>query len=316
MGKFFLKSFLFFVVSLLLIFLVRLPFKSYWELKKITRVTDLVNDFNGFFLGSSLGMKHIDPKLFDEVVGPESNTLNLAVAGCTMPESFNAYYQLLDRLDRTEETKYVFFELQQVRTIPDFNLGTSRTINMVNGENYLVSLKYLLSKGRHKDIYNYSHPFIQNVTGVNTISDILKEKYMDMERGRPDPTGKMPRAKGYVPNKVPLKMVQETKWSEVRKEKVTGTLDRGDKVLINKINKMIEDGKEKNVHLICYFAVGISELENLKYGLDEDHLIDLAQEYDIFYDDFGLWKNPTHMNYKGAEIFTKMLAEAFQKDFK
>ena len=249
MGKFISKSIFLLVTTLVVIYLIRLPHKDIWELKKVTRVTDLVNDFDGFFIGSSLGMKHIDPIQFDKEVGNGMNTINMAVAGCTMPESFNAYYQLLDRLEKSEETKYVFFELQQVRTIPDFNLGTARTINMVNPKNYLTSMNYLLKKSRYSDLWNYTHPFIQHLTGVNTFKDILKEEYKSYKRGAPDPTNRMPRGRGYVANKAPKIPVEETKWSQIRKDLDTGILDSGDKVILNKLNRMIADGKKKNVHL-------------------------------------------------------------------
>lgn len=270
-----------------------------------------LSDFDTYFIGSSLGLKHINPSVVDSVTGGTTNSLNLSIAGCTMPESFNAFYQLLDKIETTDEPKNIVFELQSIREIPEYNIGTTRTTQMVNFSNLMVSSKYLWHKRRIADLKIYFQSFLFNFFGSNLFHDIFSFKASGKDKETTPARKKiLLRNQGFIPNKVPKKKVKYTKWDTLRFDYQDNKLDKGELSVLKKLNNMVKDAKKKNVNVFYYFAIGISELEDLKLGIEEEQLLDLTEYYPEMYEDLSIWKNPTHLNVLGAEKFSTILGES------
>jgi len=176
--KFISKILLFTILLFLIIIALNKSVPFYWANdvleKKINHLLySSSQDYNTFFVGSSLVYRHINPIKFDSITNCKS--FNLGSPGT---EYLEANYILENFLKRysSKDSINVFLQSTGLPKINDKDLHSVRTKYFLDLKRTGWAVKYWISKSpkNYKQIHNYLMSYIENILCIGKIKDILK----------------------------------------------------------------------------------------------------------------------------------------------
>ncbi len=293
---------------------------------------------NTLFIGSSLTYRQIIPSLFDSITGNSSFNLGF--------ESLFPYrsYDVLDRalgMKRSSSIENVFIELAP----PDFiaeNYDNSAFIYSINFKRYFESMQTVFNPNLSLAAKFYIFKY-WNLCFLYKYSGFSVSKYCKLIFCGPD--------KKDLANKKLENLIMETKGYvdlNTQEEKLNGSISKNRKDFITKGNQINAGlikkykntfkktnsvdaftsyvinraGQLKQKGLNVYFIIPPRKLVFINYSLYQKsflehngfHVLDLSSPvlYPQFYD-YNFSFNETHLNAKGAILYTRDLASAYEK---
>ena len=301
-------------------------------------------DYNLFFMGSSHVLLQFDPASFDRIASSDSfpiHSFNFGISALESSEMFYLSKNILSeykngsRIKNDLPLKYVLLELNQI-TLPKYrNLHTTRMFYWYNWSNYLFTMNANLNSSFSfvsKLIVAVTHTigYLDKILNLGYINDVNTFKRREFEVNLKLDTLKN-NYNGFEPtliarqkflsnaNEISLSVREENEKSFSRFENNPGLLNKYNKVYLKKINETIEAFTREGINPIFVFTPlaekgEYDEIIPILDQIDSKHKIELAdcRKYPQFYQVENL-ADATHLNKKGAEIFTYLLAEKFNE---
>lgn len=351
MKKFILKC-LVFISLLILINLLISCFLPQWygnpylaaKLEILKKNKD--KNYNTFFIGSSRFFRSMDPKYFDEnaKASIKIRSYNLATHGTSSPECLFVYEALLNQKDL--KIKYAFLEIDNLELLgKKLYLHTMRMRYWLNMKylNYSIKVVLYSHKSKLKKIQRYYHcliSYIERIINLELYQGLKNDYYKDFTAyskyylENTKTFNNTNEFNGFIPNDrdTDIQGVEGRKlfladpafneyFKKVKRISSKQFAHCGNlgynKIYFNKIMSLIEKSKMRGVHLIMVVSPQIenySEIIPILKKLPDENKIELANS--DLYPELYLPENtflPRHLNGKGAEVFTKLLAEKFNK---
>lgn len=303
------------------------------------------DEFNTAFIGSSHVLRQFDAPLFDSLVSRNGNSVhsfNYGISALAASELFYISDHLLDDYlgDSLSENKiplkYLFLELSQI-TFPRYsNLHTTRMFYwyewdyyaftwkaIFNSQNTALPLKLAMAAfhtigffdkqlnfGHVNDINNF---YMQN-EDVSRKLDSLSNNYNGF-----DPREKARKKFLKNPVEITLRRTQTSAEQFQKYENNPQLLNKYNKQFLARINETIDEFSRHGIHTIFVFTPlaekeEYDEIIPLLNQIDAKHKIEIAdsRKYPELYALAHL-VDATHLNKKGAEIFTSILAQKFNE---
>jgi hypothetical protein len=291
--------------------------------------------FNTVILGSSRLYRHLNPKILDGLLQEyRISSFNLAAPSTFNPEVYYLYEKLLETIE-TNSLKYAFIELGPLSNIASKNLYTNRNYYWHNLKYLNFSINYILASNikplKRKTIlikrYITSY-FANTIFGFKelacnkSIDNLLfigknRDGFYSLNDEMIDRGGN---------NKFRKRITSFLKDPTIIKKRTLiankAFALKTNKKFINevhliKILNLIVKSKQKGIYLIFIIPPKMAhynKLLALKTVLPNNHIIEIANpvKYPELYQasfsfDIG------HLNKKGANVFTKHIADEFNK---
>lgn len=339
MRKYLIRSILFFLILSAIVFGSELLVPYYWGapqlVGKMTYYKQHKNDFNTLFLGTSQVYRQIIPSLFDTLTEGETRSFNFGIPGMSSLEMY-AFYENLLKKDISPQIKYVFMQLLPVQSIPDQYLHSERAKYFLNYHYYTFAVNYFKTglhiyddKHREKIIGNYTIAYREKIFKIALLKKMLMfifspPKYDKKMLGK--------QSDGfYSLEEESLLRISECVKCRQTSENINNNLKavntayqnvallKANKVYIQELNRLIEESKKRNIHLIFYLPPlevvgGHNHMMPIFHQINEKNKIYLANPIespelyavDIYFD-------TAHYNDKGAKICTAILAKKFNE---
>jgi hypothetical protein len=297
--------------------------------------------FNTVFIGSSHVFRQFDGHLFDSLARdvPNLSSFNFGIQGLAASELFYLNDNLLEDYKKDSflkgnlPLKYLLIEISKI-TFPDhLNLNTTRMFYWYDWPYYTFTIKAIF------DSKNNTFPLKIAMAGMHTaglldkqlnfnyLTDFsafkLREEYVNTINSSINNS-----YNGYEPRiKTMKKLMLDSTALLLRKngsaeqfhkyENNPELLKKYNKVYLAKINETIQKFSKKGIHTIFVFAPRAEkqqydEIIPLLNKIDPKNKIEIAdsRKYpELYYVDNSA--DETHLNSKGAEIFTRLLAHKF-----
>jgi len=330
MNKFLLRIILFFFLVLLFFLFLRTALPYYWGSPVFHQKIDYLenegnNIYDIYFVGASTVYRHIIPTIFDESIGGDLHSFNLSADG-----SFHQHdiYIFNNYIDKKEDIKYVFFELNSLDNLKGKRYQTTYSKyylsvgNVFDAVNYFSDSNYDEVK-KKKIIKRYIMSYLENFFFLRERSDLI-DFFKNYYQPQKWALGK--KLDGYAP--LPEKKKKDRSYlpgylNRIKRRKLEASrseFKKYNKNLYNIITNNISNLKEKGIHAIYilppnqFHIDSDSEMINLFRLLPNSHKIDLSNpmKFSEFYNaelrvDYG------HFRPNGAELYTKKLAKEFKK---
>ncbi|MCG8698755.1 MAG: hypothetical protein MI922_11940 [Bacteroidales bacterium] len=333
MKNFVYKALLFLVILISVLFLLQLTKKTYhWGNRDFSSKLNYFNanraKYNTLVFGSSRLYRQVNTQVFDSILITHGiHTYNLATPGTFNPESYYLYENFINSLNE-HQLKYALLELQNLRCFTDVNNGTTKGCYWHTPAYFKYSLNYIAKSGFNKkykqktrkiytknftsNLFNLSHittPPV-NSTFTNGINGYYS---LNQEINESDTTNEC-----YIRRKNFMK--DSSRYSRridsgKQFNQLMGNSEYLNKAHLDYINKLITLSKDKGVHLFLVIppkqpVAVYMELAPIYHSVSKSHIIQLADYYEFtelynFDNTFDLG----HLNSKGANIFTILLAQ-------
>ncbi len=271
-------------------------------------------EFNTAFIGSSKTLSQVNPVQLDALMESSGvKSINLGAPYVNTPEVYYLYEHLLQRDDI--QLDYVFIELNSLLSIEWSKIRTKRNYYWCNFSNVKFAFNYL--KDSHYSIQKKAGLlffYIMNYCNKNlTLAHLNPQKEL--------PTIDMVAQKGFGPmnanfdNYAGLAMqrgLSEHYFSEPNLKQYLNNFH------LQRIKELIDASEQKGIHLIFLIPPRIAfqygEALAITAELPTKNVIELgdSKKYPAFYQ-AELSSDDVHLNEAGARIFTKYLAEQFEK---
>ncbi len=304
--------------------------------------------YNNVIIGSSRVYRQIDPVLLDSLMGNESGikSFNFGTNWLFAPESFYVYDHVVQQ--EQPKMKYVIMELSKIRSTDYENLHTTRlkywnTFNYfkfataaIAGSNFAIHEKIavflghfmsyidkLINLGYVTEAFNFN----ANIYKYTSLPDLgpLKSGFVTLIAEptfqNPDPEENAPQRnrKFLSDTSVVTKRKKISEKQFTRFEKNPELLNKYNKYYASYLNKMIDDAKSKGIYLIFIMSPRVdgnqyTEIIPLFYHIYPDHRIEMSDSRK--YPELYLAANSfdeTHLNEKGAKVYTGILADNLKK---
>ncbi|HIB35956.1 hypothetical protein [Mesonia sp.] len=348
MKKFF-KNLVYFLFGYFLIvqiinFLAPYHWGNPWYSSKIQYLEskNLVKDYNLYFFGSSRVYRQIDPVIIDRELKKKGfkniNSFNLGSPATFSPQSYFLYEKFLES-DLSKNVKFAVVELNSIDGIGSKRLHEERTYyyqnfsdlvyvgkslsaqeTLFNRKNINIYSKYLISYVEQNVLpANFKHLWIDDNFYKKSYLGKNKNGYFSLDEELSTSTDSV--FKNYLrtrKRKLSLEKLQQREnlnfklYSDYKKIKIDEK--KANKIVLDRINKLITLSKEKGIHLIFMISSRASsnELKELSNFIPEPNFIDMANpsesEYSFMYSlensfDVG------HLNNLGAKKYSKALAD-------
>ncbi len=310
-----------------------------WFSTKIKYLEEInENNYNVFFFGSSLVYRQINSRVFDDYINNSnqivSNSFNLGAPATYTPQS---YYLLRNFLNSeiSNNLEYCFVELREIDLLGDYFLHQERSTYWQNFDDLKFVFKSLNSNirlGMLTKIHSYRNYLISYFENTFRLghfgkqmlnSDYYNKKYIGEN--------------GFLPLETHLQITDDisikerliqrqnsiledselipTRISQIKNE-LNSKRNYYDEIHLEAIRSMLKDSEQKGIHLI--FVVSprnniTMELINLSDKIPREHLIDMSNpdKYPSLYE-FENSFDVAHLNNKGSEIYSKLLAREFE----
>lgn len=348
MKKFFTRLALFcsllLVVSCLLSLVVypRIAITNYtWGSYKLDQKRKLLIDnpqkFNTYFIGSSRVWKQINPSLFDSLVRDKlpTQSFNLGENWFFAPETHFFLRNLLQ--EENLNPKYIFIELSKIKTIDFMNIHTNRmhywcnfmdnsfAVNAIMSSNFsaperiynsttyslayfdkLINLGYLTEGlNSRAGYYSISADTLARIGNGFSCTDLLSQK-------------DSAEAFEFLKDTLEVKKLAEASAKQFEKFQHTPSLlNNYNKTYSKRIHELIKVAKAKGVQLIFCMSPRVdknqyNELIPLYYSLPEKNRMEFSdsRKYPELYVAKNSY-NTTHLNCKGANDYTALIAKRF-----
>ena len=329
MKKFIFSIYGFFVIIIAIMLIKKISIPYYYGDKVFyAKLKDIKNNhpnINTVFFGSSRIYRHINTNLLDSLSDQRINSYNLGVGGTYFPESFFLYENFLAS-DDGNEIKYAFVELQKL-------ILPSRTERTVKGTywlsfNYLmITLKYIsssnLTKKEKRVLFeNTFTRFLYNLYNYEIIINFFKFSSSGLKGYKGffslDDEFKLgnftERREYYLSNQ---------KLNKIRNEAAQLNYDNFllNEYFQNYLNDLIIKSEEKGVKLVFILSPRLlsdyyEELIPIRNSIDKSNIIDMSkiEKFNEFYDEKFLFDHG-HLNFEGADIYTKYLYDEIKLKF-
>ena len=274
------------------------------------------------FLGSSHCFRAYDPQLFTELTGKISFNLG------SSSQNYDTSYYLLREAAKKHDIKTVYLDMhykflfigKEGRDLVQANIISDYMPLSLN------KLEFLTVTSEAKQITNRIFPFRREWKRLEDISylcEVFEKKQTESYRNyEPVILEKEYYAgKGFVYSMEELDAKAITWWENFGL--VKEDMDSDETYSISYIEKIVKFCKEENIRLIFVTAPSFDQyLETVgPYDLAYDYIKAMAESYQVPYWDFNLckkeylelkeesFKDVDHLNGKGAEEVTKLLAK-------
>ncbi len=293
--------------------------------------------YNAVVLGSSRMFRQVNPAVMDSMLGAyHLSTYNLGAPATFNPEEYFLYDDFLET--KHANLKYAFLELQPLNKISELNVDSRRNYYWINFKYLRFALQYILHSNdslavKKQQIGAYCQSYVNNkfdFSGVlapfkkkeNPVSEIqLKNGFYSLNDEMDDTPGEDEfsfRLKGFLKDTTVL--------NERRKgsEQAFSLAFKAEEVNIshlNKLKRLIAKSAEEGIHLFFVMppklnASDYAELLPLMQQLPPANVIQLADvktfpQLYLACNSFDIG----HLNKKGADIFSALLAKEVEKRF-
>ncbi|MEP7170390.1 MAG: hypothetical protein ABI855_13550 [Bacteroidota bacterium] len=300
-------------------------------------------DFNSVFIGSSHVFRQFDGHLFDSLAGNDRHlhSFNFGIQGLAASELFYLSDHLLENYKKNAggkhvlPIKYLFVELSKI-TFPDhLNLNTTRMYYWYDWNYYTFTLKAIFNSKNNLFPFKiaiaamHSVGFLDKQFNFSYFNDVnnfyLREKYVNkvIENSKSNYNGYAPRVKTLK------KLLADTSSLTLRKngsaeqfqkyENNPELLKNYNKAYLSKLKETIQKFNSEGIQVIFVFMpfsekTQYDEIIPLLNQIDSNHKIELAdsRKYPELYYAANA-ADETHLNIKGAKIFTSLLARKFEE---
>lgn len=288
--------------------------------------------YNAVFIGSSVVLRNIDPKVFDSSL-PDSlgiTSFNLGSGGTLPPETYIFYENLLKQ--HGAGLKYAFIELRDIGIFDPFHLHTLRKRYWITPGEYLFILRSDLPSPKTRDIKlsnarYYGISMLERLFIVDYFNDIygkstegrevqefrLKMVRDEENRGFLGLEGRSVRQQQFLMDTTSLVRIAEAyRRVSSEREKYAHSTAHADR-----IKSLIELSEKHGVK--CYFILHpkhrpdqITSTLLTAMQIPEKNLINLADPDitpELYLARYSF--SESHFNMRGAQVLSKMIAEKF-----
>ncbi len=308
----------------------RLPF--YWGneglVGKMNKLEADHFDYDTYFVGSSRVYRHIIPSLFDSLNQGATHSFNLGYLATRPPEMYYFLDRFIDKCN--EKTKYIFVELGMIQNLTDINRGTLRSKYYLDYEQYTTATSACMSNKRYETAWNYTLSYLSRMARMGMI---VKSLTFDKKNGHSKVLGK--HGDGYYGLEEEMKDVGNTDSTFIKRlayfYKDTTTLTkRYEKTLkehkkntsalvaapanLRQLHQIIEKAAQKSIKIIIIRSPRNPGLTPLYNALETENKLDMSNP--VKYSEFYLTKysfDVGHFNQAGSQLFTRALADEFQR---
>ena len=287
--------------------------------------------YNTLFMGSSRTFRHINPRLFDNIMDSTFKSFNMGAVGTRNPELFYLAEHLINELD-SGSVQYLFLELTPLHVILD-DPDLVRQNYFLDPREYQYVHNYLKETNnndnpRQELDLTYLKASLNRNLGVGMLWDYWKPK-------TPDPADSTwEQTDGFTP----LRYLQPGKPHRnfaVKKDVLTEFYDGKKSIIIgqfglhkegkfinntvftDRLQALIGKGQEKGIHVVFWvFPHGdYRDVYPTRDALPANHVMDLSNpyRYEEFFKANHLYDRG-HFNEIGARLFTVKFASAFKQE--
>lgn len=290
-------------------------------------------DHNPIFMGSSRTYRHIDPQLFDRLIGqPEGTSYNFGVPATFAPEIFYFYEQMLSELE-SKGSRTIIMELQEISLLAPKNLISAKGNYWLNNDYLIFSITALLASDistvrKSVGVATFITGWFINHLGFNYLSGSRSEKdgrALLEENGfacMNEAMANKANAKDlWVRRNEFLNDTTELQKRAGRQQKTWASVQEENGPIVNlplleKLNHLIKLSAKKNVNLIFILPPRLTNYKTvlpLGKALGHQRFFDLSSP-DVYPQ---LWEvkssfDAAHMNCEGASLYTRALVDQLE----
>ncbi len=298
------------------------------------------------FFGSSMVYRQVNPEVFDSLVaartGQPIQSFNFGINWLASSELIHLADNFISESDSKPE--YVFLELQRIKMVNYKNYLTTRIIYWYSPQMYAFTVNAIVHS--RMPLYSKAGQFIShtiNFTGnqinLGYFTEALRFRSESEKTGfyrTPQETGngflsleaenKKLLESGVNPERLNRFLKDTTAVTARQKASLTAfrhfeenpeDLKIYNTAYARRLTLMIQQYKKQNIHLIVFLPPRLDRLQYQELlpilnALPENHRLNMADARQ--YPEFYLAENSfdvTHMNEKGAELYSRALAESF-----
>ncbi|MDW3192750.1 MAG: hypothetical protein R8G66_10305 [Cytophagales bacterium] len=283
--------------------------------------------YDVLFLGSSRSFRNTDPMVFDSLTGLKS--FNVSLPGTQPPELYMIVEHLINQKADSADQTYII-ELIDVHQAFIKNDMSVRRNYWMTLDNYQFGLANFMEKRAPRTLLRYTESVIQ----AQTKFGMGRQQFQSMRKKRDTQFALGPLQNGHINFSNQIRLGINLASIEVRKERFEAdTLElweRRKRVLaemnsplklpnvvhLQKIKDLIHRASEKNIKLV-FVRVPIQEhVWGLFNDIPNGHKLDLG--HPLKYPELYMSKfhfDHGHLSSQGAEFYTRLLSEAFLRDF-
>ncbi|MEL7145312.1 MAG: hypothetical protein AAFO69_03010 [Bacteroidota bacterium] len=334
MKRFIIKCGLFLVLFLGLLFsqkLLDLYTPWYWGYDdlyvKLEYLKKQDTPYDVLFLGSSRSFRNTNPAVFDSLTGLRS--FNVSLPGTQPPELYMILEHLINQKVDDEKQTYIveLIDLHQGFVKNDMSVRRNYWMTL---ENYQFGMVNFMEKHAPRTMLRYTESAIQ----AQTKFGMGRQQFQSIKKTRDTAFALGPLQNGHmafsdqIDQGINLKSLLYRQQSfqadtselwQRRKRVITEmeqSLEIPHEVHLEKINNLISQAADKNVKLV-FVRVPIQEkVWSLFRDIPKGHKIDLGNP--LIHPELyqaGYHFDHGHLSESGAEIYTRLLSEAFLSGF-
>ena len=322
MKRFILDCLFYFVLIAIILFALKSSVPYHWGNEgftaKINHINNSQGEYNSLCLGSSMFYRHFSPLEFDKVSNTE--LFNLSTIALFFLEADYLYENYLHHSTEIQDNPRNFFFLIQTPIPFNKNVHTIRGTYYLDFKRYLFAVKYF--RNDIQQVFKYTKGFLENKLCMGQIRSMLSFHFreftiskfdiqqsgfysLDDQLRREDKKSlKILKSKFEKNPKVKTNMIgkKDKKHLEIK--------DRKEYLYKDEIDRLTALSEEKNITL---FRV---HLPNSSYGYQQNDEKALFLGTGVSFPEYYLPEyrfEKGHLNKKGAKLFTKRLADEYNK---
>jgi len=178
MAKYLIKTSLFILLVIVLLQLIKSSVPFYWGnrlfAQKIEYIKNSNEDFNCFFIGSSVTRRHIAAEIVNENTGLQS--YNLGTGSQYNLETTFLIENLVNKLNLIDNDDLIIFDrtLPEITDIADVNLHTTRSKYYLDFKRLKTGLQYYIKQKNFNQVYNHLLSYFENQLCIGGLLEIFR----------------------------------------------------------------------------------------------------------------------------------------------
>ena len=285
--------------------------------KKINHIKASDKVYNSLAIGSSMFYRQLSPLEFRNT---NAKMFNLGTTALFFLESAYLYeHYLNESVERSENPRNLFFLIQT--PIPfNKNIHTIRGTYYLDFKRYRMAVKYFFPN--YEQVFKYTRGFIENQLCMGQIKSMIAFHFKNLEISkfsisqlgfysmddqlRREKTASLQNLKNNYA-KEPVVKKNKLKQNVTPPGVIT---DPKEKIFKEEINRLSDLSEEKNITLLSVY------LPNLHYGYESKDKNALFLGTGVTFPEYYLSEyrfEQGHLNKKGAKVFSKRLANKYNK---
>tara|TARA_Y100000589_G_C27190651_1_gene644661 strand:+ start:1852 stop:2874 length:1023 start_codon:yes stop_codon:yes gene_type:complete len=312
----------------------------YWANKgvdqKIKHIKENDIKYNTLFWGSSRTQMHIYPKEFDKEMRGITKSFNLGYSSCRAEELIFLLEEFIDKeTNLVEDLDFVFLEIRPI-FYDEKTLFTSRGKYCLNKKSKNFLLNYYENSNLEYARKDINKAFIEKKLGIGVLRDkiaYLVRSLFQNENNLIGENGFLNRKKAIVLDHINhllsnhredslkiLSTLQKRKhFAEACFEKQNRKLNLNEKIYLKKLNSINDKLNEKGVKLVLFPTLRFqnSNIIALIKKANAVKIIDISNpSIHPEYYDYQLSGDASHLNIKGARMYSQDLAKGLKENLK